>query len=147
MLHLGSVYLTVRDMERTVAFYTALLGMQPTARTADRWAQFDFDGKCIALYCPAYDDRRIAARDDLQGHYNEAYLRQHAEKQTRYGDGVVLNFWTEDLRAEYERVARLGIGPMSPEMLYVNISSPYYFFTVYDPDGNPIEITGAYNEE
>jgi lactoylglutathione lyase len=41
-------------------------------------------------------------------------------------------------------VKALSIGKVS-EIMYVNISSPYYFFVLDDPDGNTIEITGYYS--
>ena len=31
--------------------------------------------------------------------------------------------------------------------MYVNITMPYYFFIVDDPDGNEIEVTGNYSSE
>ncbi len=39
---------------------------------------------------------------------------------------------------------KLKIGAVS-ELLFVNIHMPYWYFTIKDPDGNEIEITGNYN--
>lgn len=30
---------------------------------------------------------------------------------------------------------------------YINVFSPYWYFTFMDPDGNPVEVTGEYIEE
>lgn len=143
MLHLGSTYLIVKDLERSIEFYSKLLEMEPTARAYDRWAQFNFEGKCIALYNSAFDRSKIDANENLYCHYNKNYLDYFERRCISYGNNVVHNFWIEDLNKEYERIRNLNIGDMS-EILYVNISSTYYFFIVKDPDGNTIEITGAY---
>lgn len=146
MLNLGSVYLITRDWNASLRFYQALLDMPPTARNQDRWAQFNFRGHCIALYNPAYDQARIAQGGDLSLHYNAAYLERLQSRPIVYGNNAVLNFGTGDLRTEYARVKALGIGPVSA-IQYVNIASPYYFFTLEDPDGNTVEITGAYEPD
>lgn len=143
MIHLGSIYLIVKDINKSVEFYEKLLEMKPSARAYDRWAQFNFEGKCIALYNNEFDGKKIEENDNLERHYNKEYLEYYQQRNINYGNNFVLNFWIEDLNKEYERVKNLNIGEVS-EIMYVNISSPYYFFTVLDPDGNTIEVTGAY---
>jgi lactoylglutathione lyase len=146
MLHLGSTYLFVKDMEKSIEFYKKLLDMEPTARAYDRWAQFNFEGKCIALYNNSFDRKNIDANENLDKHYNKDYIKYFEKRKITYGNNCVLNFWIENLNKEYERIKNLNIGVIS-EILYVNISSPYYFFTVIDPNGNFIEITGAYKKD
>ena len=143
MLHLGSIYLIVKSIDKSIEFYEKLLKMKVTAKNYDRWAQFNFDDKCIALYSDEYDIRAIKCNENLEQHYNEQYLNYFKQRNISYGNNFVLNFWIEDLNKEYERLEALNIGKMSG-IMYVNISSPYYFFTVVDPDGNTIEITGKY---
>ena len=54
-----------------------------------------------------------------------------------------LNLWVNDLLREYKRIASLNIGPVTE----ITCPQPdYYFFNLYDPDKNVIEITGKYNE-
>lgn len=143
MLHLGSTYLMVKDMNRSIDFYSKLLSMEPTAKNYDRWAQFDFEDQCIALFNNEYDKRMIEGNIDLDKHYNKAYIEFFKDNKIIYGNNFVLNFWIEDLNKEYERVLNLEIGQVSP-IKYVNIAMPYYFFTLQDPDDNLIEITGRY---
>lgn len=143
MLHLGSTYLMVKDMNRSIEFYSKLLSMEPTAKNYDRWAQFDFENQCIALFNKEYDKRMIEGNIDLGKHYNKAYIEFFKDNEIIYGNNFVLNFWIEDLNKEYERVLNLEIGQVSP-IKYVNIAMPYYFFTLQDPDDNLIEITGRY---
>lgn len=47
MLNLGSTYLIVKNIEKSIVFYEALLEMKVSAQNCDRWAQFDFNGNCI----------------------------------------------------------------------------------------------------
>ena len=143
MLHLGSTYLMVKDMSKSIDFYSKLLSMEPTAKNYDRWAQFDFEDQCIALCNNEYDKRIIEGNIDLDKHYNKAYIEFFKGNKITYGNNFVLNFWIEDLNKEYERVLNLKIGQVSP-IKYVNIAMPYYFFTLQDPDDNLIEVTGRY---
>lgn len=41
--------LPVEDLDRAVSVWKGLLGTEPTFVDGDRWAQFDFDGRRIAL--------------------------------------------------------------------------------------------------
>jgi hypothetical protein len=52
-----------------------------------------------------------------------------------------LNFWIQDLSTEHDRVKSMNIGKTT-EIIHAHTN--YYFFNVYDPDGNVIEITGQY---
>lgn len=122
-LHLGSIYLIVRDFEKAIGFYEKLLSMKVTSRNCgNKFAQFFFDNKCLALM-------------------NESNLIDH-----HYSDGdykFVLNFWVEDLEREFERLKTLKIGKMT-EIQKVN--NGYYYFHLFDADNNVIEITGDYQE-
>ncbi len=121
-IHLGSIYLIARDFEKSISFYEQLLSMPVSTRNCgNKFAQFYFDNKCLALM----------NEDSLQGHH--------------YVDGdykFVLNFWVEDLVKEYNRLKILNIGEMT-EIEKVN--EGYYYFNVIDPDNNVCEITGGYN--
>ena len=146
MLNLGSTYLIVKNMELSIAFYKALLDMPVSAQNENRWAQFNIGEVCLALFNPEYDEEKIRSGGNLEKHYNQAYLDYKANTAIRYGNNFVLNFWVEDLNAEYERVKKLNISEVS-EILFINIAAPYYCFMLEDPDGNVIEITGKYRTE
>lgn len=143
MLNLGSTYLIVKDFEKSIAFYEALLGMKVSVKRYERWAQFNFNGNCIALLNPNYDKDLIENGINLEEHFSLEYLEYFKNKQTEYGNNIVLNFYIDNLNKEYERIKRLNIGKMT-NIMYLNISSPYYHFLLEDPDGNQIEITGNY---
>lgn len=146
MLNLGSTYLIVKDFQKSIKFYEALLQMKVTAQRFDRWAQFNFNGNCIALFNPKYDEDFIKRGENLDIHYDNDYLEYRKNKKIEYGNNFVLNFYVDDLNAEYQRIKELNIGKMT-KIMYLNISSPYYHFLLEDPDGNTIEITGQYNQK
>jgi len=88
------------------------------------FAQFFFDGIYMSIM-------------------NETNLKDH--DYTGSGDHkFVLNFWVNDLQTEYERVKSLNIGTVTE---IIQVHSNYYFFNLYDPDNNVIEITGNYRKE
>lgn len=122
-IHLGSIYLIVRNFEKSISFYEKLLSMDVSTRNCgNKFAEFYFDNKCLALM-------------------NESNLSGH-----HYGEGdykFVLNFWVEDLEKECIRLSRLNIGEMT-EIQKVN--EGYYYFHIFDPDHNVCEITGGYNQ-
>ncbi len=140
MLELGSTYLIVKDMEKSIAFYEALLNMKVSTQNFDRWAQFNF-GSCIALYNPKYDEELIEKGENLEEYFSKEYMDYYTNRQINYGNNFVLNFYIDDLNAEYERIKKLNIGKVT-DIMYLNIKSPYYHFLLEDPDGNTIEITG-----
>ena len=136
------VYIKVHDMERSIAFYEQLTGTKASYSERKRWVNFPCG---ISLYSLAYDINKIQSGECSSENYNEAYINFVLSEQTRASKNIVFNFYTDDLKAERERIAALGIGKIS-EMMYVNIVMPYWFFIVEDPDGNEIEITGPYHE-
>ena len=139
-------YLIVKNMEASTAFYTAYFGEKPTYYCPGRFVNFDAGNTRLSLYNPKYDENLINRGVDLNKHYNKAYLDASLggkNNPAKYGNNVVLNISVGDLAAEYERVKTLGIESVS-EIMYINITAPYYFFTIYDPDGNCLEITGGY---
>ena len=143
-LHLGCTYLIVKDWEKSLAFYQALLEMPPLHQNKTRWAEFHFNGESISLFNPKYDEELIASNEDISEEFNQAYL-DYKKTPTTYGNNFVLNFWVEDLNAEYERIKSINIGEVS-EILLINVAaSPYFCFMLYDPDGNQIEVTGNWS--
>ena len=138
---LATTYICVDDMGRSFEFYKMLLQLEPTFYS-ERWITFNC-GCSLALYNKKYDLELLKSSAD--GVFNKAY-KEDVQRNT--GDSknniVVLNFVTNDLNAEYERLKSLKIGEIS-DIMYVNVFVPYWYFNIKDPDGNVIEITGVYN--
>jgi lactoylglutathione lyase len=121
-LHLGSVYLIVKNFKKSIDFYEKFLSMRVSTINPNIFAEFFFDNKCISLM-------------------NESNL--HGHDYTGSGDyKFVLNFWINDLQTEYERVKNLNI-----KVTEIKQAHPeYYYFHLRDPDNNVIEITGNYKQ-
>ncbi|QGN55497.1 VOC family protein [Novosphingobium sp. Gsoil 351] len=65
---LRTAYLVVEDMDAAVAFYTTLLGAEPSLRDGGRWAEFRTGGCRLALSSveeAATPDTRVALVFDI----------------------------------------------------------------------------------
>lgn len=123
-LHFASTVLIVSDFKKSLDFYSRLfdLNISNPLRSADRYAEFYIDSKCIAVM--SEDNADCVNFSDIKG------------------SRIILNFWAEDLSAEYERIRKLDIGILSE----IKDTYPHYhYFHLTDPDNNIIEITGGYH--
>lgn len=145
-MHLGSFYIIVNDFEKSIDFYEKLLQIPVTKRNMNRFAMFDFEGKCIALMNGHFDSEN-PDKVVHKGEYTEYFDDLKSIALAPNSHKVVLNFWDEDLRREYERVKKLEITDHLTKIKYVCNVSPYYYFQLTDPDGNIIEVTGEYTPE
>lgn len=143
-MHLGSVYLIVKDFQKSIEFYEALLDMNVTSQNMDRFAQFEFEGKNISIM-NGYFDVKNPELTIHKGEYVEIFDDLVAIAESENTHKFVFNFWTEDLEKERERIEKLGISNMLTKIKYVNNVMPYYYFQLMDLDGNIIEVTGAYS--
>ena len=136
------VYLNVNDIRASIAFYKQLLQTDVERSYAERWAEFRISQDInLGLLNPAFDRAMIENGEDLDRHYNEAFMR-NVPQNIHFGNSVVLNLRADNLLEEYERVQQIPPGVVS-EIMYVNFMFPYHFFVVQDPDGNWIEIADA----
>lgn len=145
-MHLGSVYLITRDFQKSVGFYEKLLEMPVSAQNMQRFAQFEFDGKNISIMNGYFD----AMNPNLTVHkgvYTEEFDDLAALAKAENTHKFVMNFWTEDLEKERDRIERLQIADKLTAIKYVYNVCPYYYFQLTDPDGNVIEITGPYSQK
>ncbi|MBD5452650.1 MAG: VOC family protein [Lachnospiraceae bacterium] len=137
---LGTTYIFVSDIKKSIDFYKKLLNEDPIKANDDRWVQFP---NKIALYNKAYDAKIIGKEPSER--FNQAYIDDfYKDTGAPKNNLVVFNFEVDDLKNEYERVKALNIGEVS-ELMYVNVHMPYWYFNVIDPDGNTLEITGKYD--
>ena len=145
-MHLGSIYLVVNDFEKSIAFYEKFLKIPLPSENNGRFVSFEFEGHCISLLNGHFDadnpDKIVHKGEYVESadFFREVALAPNTHK-------FVFNFWAEDLRAEYERVKILHISETLSKIMYFHYVAPYYFFTLNDPDGNMIEVTGNYTPE
>ncbi|WP_160679907.1 VOC family protein [Clostridium sp. C8-1-8] len=142
-MHLGSIYLIVKDFYKSIRFYEKLLEMNVTAKNMERFAQFEFEGHNISIM-NGYFDYLNPELTTRSGQYIEKFDNLVAIAESANTNKFVLNFWTEDLEKERVRIINLNISDLVTDIKYVNNVMPYYYFQVEDPDGNAIEITGTY---
>ena len=71
---LGTMYIFVKDMEKSVNFYKELLQEEPLYSNDDRWVQFN---NKIALYNKAYDAKIIG--NEPSSRFNQAYIEDFIE--------------------------------------------------------------------
>ncbi len=142
----ASIYLVVKDFDKSVSFYEKVFDMKVSATNGKRFAMFYNKGLNLCIMNGYYDSKN-PGQVVTKGEYWEIYdnLRDIANCMNTHK--VFINLGVEDLKAEYTRIKELKIAAQMTEIRYINVFSPYWYFTFMDPDGNPIEITGNYAEE
>lgn len=138
-MKLISAYIETEDFNKSINFYKKVLQIEPIVFCENRWVEFELGNK-IALYNKKFDEQKIKDNSNIEENYNKAYIDDfNSKKSDKKNNIVTFNFYTENLKDEYERIKKLKICDVS-EVMYVNILEPYYYFNVSDPDGNLLEI-------
>lgn len=136
-MKLGTTYICVENMKKSMYFYEQLLQMKPIYSNDDRWVTFDC-GNSISLYNKRYDEKLL--ENTSEECFDQAYIDDfYKEDLDKKNNIIILNFEVENLKLEYERLKSLNIGEVS-QMMYVNVHLPYRYFNIKDPDGNILEI-------
>ena len=137
-MELYSTYIETDKFDAVVEFYEKIFQVKGNIYTKNRWIEFDFGNK-LTIYNRLYDEEKIR-NEDLKDCYNDEYIKSfNIDRGEKKNNIVTFNFYTSNLKEEYERIKKLNICNMS-EIMYVNITEPYYYFNIYDPEGNTIEI-------
>ncbi len=142
----GSIYLIVKDFDQSVSFYEKIFDMKVSATNGKRFAMFNNNGLNLCLMNGYYDSEN-PSQVVKKGEYWEIYDNQSEIANSINTRKIFINLGVEDLQEEYNRIKELGIATQMTEIRFINVFSPYWYFTFMDPDGNPIEITGSYTEE
>lgn len=142
----GSIYLVVKDFNKSLDFYEKLLDMKVSARNGERFAVFNNDVLNICLFNGYYDAEHPEQMETIGESY-PIYDDSLAIVNSANNRKVFINLGVPDLQEEYDRIVNLEIATELTPIRYLNVFSPYWYFTFMDPDGNPIEITGGYQEE
>lgn len=138
-MQLCCCYIETERFEEVVEFYEKIFQIKGNVYTKNRWIEFDFGNK-LSIYNRQYDIKSI--EENEIGNYNSLFIEDfNKEKEKAFNNIITLNFFSNDLKKDYERIKKLNICEVS-EIVYVNITEPYYYFNIYDPEGNTIEICG-----
>lgn len=141
----GSIYLVVKDFDKSLDFYEKVLDMKVSATNGKRFAMFNNPGLNLCLMNGYYDEQFPEQKETRGPSYDE-YDNMSEIANSTNTKKVFINLGVEDLDKEYQRILDLGIGMNMTPIRYLNVFSPYWYFTFMDPDGNPIEITGGHKE-
>lgn len=141
----GSVYLVVKDFEKSVSFYEKILDMKVSGTNGSRFAMFNMQGLNLCLMNGHFDSQH---KNEVitKGDYFEIYDDMDAIAESKNARKVFINLGVDDLRNEYNRIKSLGIAEKLTPIRFIEYASPYWYFSFMDLDGNPIEITGSYTE-
>lgn len=120
--------------------------MKVSVLNGKRFAIFNNKGLNLCIMNGYYDNENLN-QVVTKGEYWEIYDDLSKIVDSQNSRKVFINLVVDDLNKEYNRIKKLKIGSQMTEIRYINVFSPYWYFTFMDPDGNPIEITGNYNEE
>lgn len=145
-MHSGSIYLVVRDFEKSLEFYEKILNRNISATSGNRFAVFNYEGLNLCLMNGYYDSQnkeKLTTKGEYCSLYDDLEQIVNSENTRK----IFINLEVEDLQAEYDRISNLGIATNLTSIRYINVYFPYWYFNFMDPDGNPIEITGKYIEE
>ena len=116
-----------------------------SATNGKRFAMFNNPGLNLCLMNGYYDEQFPEQKETRGPSYDE-YDNMSEIANSTNTKKVFINLGVEDLDKEYQRLLDLGIGMNMTPIRYINVFSPYWYFTFMDPDGNPIEITGGHKE-
>jgi len=144
-LHLGSIYLVVRDFRKSIDFYEKLLGIPLHHENKGRFASFCFEGHTISLLNGIFDAENPGKVINKGGEEGPDILREIALAPNT--KKFTFNFYVDDLRASHKRIKQMRIAEDLSRIKYFRYVAPYYFFSLSDPDGNMIEVTGSYTPE
>ncbi len=141
----GSIYLVARDFDKSMDFYEKLF-QEPADRANGRFAVFGIPGLSLCVM-NGYFDALYPERVECWGEERPEFDDLAAIAESENTRKVFINLAVPDLPAEYERIAGLRIAEDLTEIRYIEVFSPYWYFTFSDPDGNPIEITGGMEDK
>ncbi len=141
----GLIYLVVKDFEKSVDFYEKVLDMKVSAVNDTRFAVFNNDSLNICLMNGYYDinnSDKVVRKGEYYPDYDDLDVIAESDNSRK----VFINLGVPDLKEEYERIKALNISNNLTPIRFIEVFSPYWYFTFKDPDGNPIEVTGGYYE-
>lgn len=138
-MKLCCIYIETDKFNEVVDFYEKVFQIKGRVYTKNRWIEFDFGNK-LSIYNRLYDIETM--KENTNKNYNQSFIENFKQDKGNSENNIItLNFYSNNLKSDYERIKALKICEIS-DIMYVNITEPYYYFNIYDPEGNAIEICG-----
>lgn len=138
-MELCCTYIETDKFKEVVDFYEKVFQIKGNVYAKNRWVEFEFGNK-LSVYNRQYDIEAI--KENTNKNYNQSFIENiNQNKDKAINNIITLNFYSNNLKSDYERIKTLKICEVS-NIMYVNITEPYYYFNIYDPEGNAIEICG-----
>ena len=120
MVRIDNFYFVVKDIKKSIDFYTKLLGKQPTNITENRWVDWENENNQVyfgIISTEATGDKRII------------------------GNNGVLGLYTDNVDKEFNKCKAIGAKILyEPEKIPDSLDN-YTCFAIEDLDGNKIEIS------
>lgn len=118
-MKLDNFYFVVKDLEKSIEFYSLLLNSKPSNINGKRWADWNNDGSNI--YFGIISDKA-----------NDCKLIK--------GNNGVLGLYTDNLNETFELCRKVGAKILYEPYEIPNSPDHYKCFAIEDLDGNKIEI-------
>ena len=119
----GSIYLVVKDFDKSLDFYEKVLDMKVSATNGKRFAMFNNPGLNLCLMNGYYDEQFPEQKETRGPSYDE-YDNMSKIANSTNTKKVFINLGVEDLDKEYQRILDLGIGMNMTPIRYINAFSP-----------------------
>ena len=126
----GSVYLVVKDFDKSLDFYEKVLDMKVSAANGKRFAMFNYVGLNLCLMNGYYDDQ-YPEQKETKGPACEEYDNTGAIAEAVNTKKVFINLGVDDLDEEYQRICDLGIGTHMTPIRYLNVFFSVLVFYIY----------------
>ena len=120
LIKIDNFYFVVKDVKKSIDFYTKLLGKEPTNITENRWADWENENNQVyfgIISIEATGDKRII------------------------GNNGVLGLYTDNIEKEFNKCKEIGAKILYEPEKIPNSLDNYTCFAIEDLDGNKIEIS------
>ena len=119
-MRIDDFYFVVKDITKSIEFYTKLFEEEPTNITENRWA--DWQNK---------DNRTYFGIISVEATGDERIL----------GNNGVLGLYTDDIDKAFNKCKEIGAKILYESLKIPNSPDNYTCFAIEDLDGNKIEIS------
>lgn len=119
-LKIDNFYFVVKDLNKSIKFYTKILGKEPSNIAENRWADWKIDNEEI---------------------YFGIISTEATGEKTIVGNNGVLGLYTHNIERAFECCKNIGANIIYDIEKLPNSMDNYTCFAVEDLDGNKIEIS------